>query len=59
METPVEWFVGDDVFDAEAAYRAGVKSIIVRYNSIKPSFRCDYFATSLNEVASFIIKSTN
>lgn len=56
MGIPVEWFVGDDIFDAEAAYGAGLKSIIVRRDGNRPSFKCDYFATSLNEVATFIMR---
>ncbi len=47
---PVEWLVGDDSFDAEAARDAGLKSIIVRRDGHHPSFKCDYFTTSLKGV---------
>ena len=57
MGIPVEWFVGDDSFDAEAALDAGLKSIIVRRDGHRPSFKCDYLVTSLNEVVPLMMKS--
>jgi phosphoglycolate phosphatase-like HAD superfamily hydrolase len=53
---PVKWFIGDTIFDAEAAANAGLKSIIIQHNNYPPSFRHDYFIDSLIEVASIILE---
>lgn len=54
---PVGWLVGDSEYDAIAARDAGIQSIIVRQNGIKPTFEHDYFTTSLKAVASIIKKT--
>jgi len=54
MERSVGWFVGNSRFDTEAAVRAGISSIIVRRDGIRPSFSYDYFISSLNDVPSIV-----
>jgi HAD superfamily hydrolase (TIGR01549 family) len=54
MEGSVGWLVGNSRFDAEAARRAGISSIIVRRDGIRLSFSYDYFVSSLNGVASIV-----
>ena len=44
------WFVGDSSFDAGAAAEAGVPSIIIRRDGVKPGFHHDHFIESLLEV---------
>ncbi|GAG22438.1 unnamed protein product, partial [marine sediment metagenome] len=53
----VGWLVGDSVFDAIAAKDAGIPSIIVRRNGVKPTFDHDYFTSSLRAIASIIKKT--
>lgn len=54
MGVPVRWLVGDSPYDAEAAACAGLHSIIVRRDGIKPSFSHDYFVDSLIKVESIV-----
>jgi HAD superfamily hydrolase (TIGR01509 family) len=56
MERAVGWLVGDMRFDAEAARRAGLKSIIVRRDGVRPSFTCDYIVDSLIDVESILFE---
>lgn len=56
MGVAVGWLVGDIVFDAEAAKKAGIRSIIVRRDGMRPSFSYDYFVNSLNGVASIVFR---
>ncbi len=44
------WLVGDSSFDAGAAEGAGLSSITIRRDGVRPSFACDYFIESLLEV---------
>jgi phosphoglycolate phosphatase-like HAD superfamily hydrolase len=48
------WLVGDSSFDAGAAERAGLSSITIRRDGVKPSFAHDHFIESLLEVPSII-----
>ena len=48
------WLVGDSSFDADAAARAEVSSIIIRRDGLHPSFDHDYFIESLVQVPSII-----
>lgn len=57
MGVPLGWLVGDTVYDAIAALRAGIKSIIIRRDGERPLFSHDYFVNSLIEVVS-IVKET-
>lgn len=54
MGVTVGWLVGDSIFDAEAASRAGLRSIIVRRDGIRPSYSHDHFVDSLNGVVSIV-----
>ena len=54
MGLEVGWLVGDTVFDAEAAKNAGIRSIIVRRDRVRPSFSRDYFVNSLKSVAPIV-----
>lgn len=54
MEGSAEWFVGNSRYDAEAARRAGISSIIVHRGGKRPSFSFDYFVSSLNDVPSIV-----
>jgi phosphoglycolate phosphatase-like HAD superfamily hydrolase len=54
MGNSIGWLIGDSDFDAEAARRADIKSIIVRRNGMPPTFKYDYFVPSLKEAASII-----
>lgn len=56
MGVVVGWLVGDTSFDAEAAINAGLRSIIVRRDGVRPSFAHDYFVDSLRHVASLVFK---
>ena len=56
MGVAVGWLVGDAMFDAEAAANAGLRSIIVRRDGLRPSFANDYFINSLNRVPSIVFK---
>ncbi len=53
------WLVGDSSFDAGAAERAGLSSITIRRDGVRPSFARDHFIESLLEVASIIGMNTN
>jgi phosphoglycolate phosphatase-like HAD superfamily hydrolase len=44
------WLVGDSSFDAGAAERAGLSSITIRRDGVRPSFAHDHFIESLLEV---------
>jgi len=57
MGVVVGWLVGDMLFDAEAARGAGLKSIIVRRDGVRPRFSYDYFADSLSCVESTVFKN--
>ena len=48
------WLVGDSSFDAGAAEGAGLSSIIIRRNGVRPSFAHDHFIESLFEVPSIL-----
>lgn len=54
MGAAVGWLVGDTAFDAEAAGSAGLGSIIVRRDGMRPSFGHDHFVNSLSDVASIV-----
>jgi HAD superfamily hydrolase (TIGR01549 family) len=54
MGLEVGWLVGDTVFDAEAAKNAGIRSIIVRRDWVRPSFSHDHFVNSLKGVAPIV-----
>jgi len=56
MGVAVGWLVGDAMFDAEAAANAGLRSIIVRRDGLRPSFANDYFINSLSRVPSIVFK---
>jgi len=56
MGVAIGWLVGDAMFDAEAAANAGLRSIIVRRDGMRPSFANDYFINSLNRVPSIVFK---
>jgi len=56
MGVAVGWLVGDAMFDVEAAANAGLRSIIVRRDGMRPSFANDYFINSLNRVPSIVFK---
>ncbi|MFQ6054237.1 MAG: HAD family hydrolase [Candidatus Bathyarchaeia archaeon] len=56
MEVPVGWLVGDTTYDAEAAKRAELRSIIVRRDGIRPSFDHDHFVTTLTGVAPIVFE---
>lgn len=56
MEVDAGWLVGDAVFDAVAAGRAGLRSIIVRRDGMRPSFVHDYFVDSLSCVPSIVFE---
>lgn len=56
MGVAVGWLVGDSAFDAEAASRAGLRSIIVQRDGIRPSYSHDHFVNSLNGVASIVFR---
>lgn len=49
-----EWFVGDTIVDAQATSRAGLRSIIVRRDGMRPSFSHDFFVHSLNYIVSIV-----
>ncbi len=44
------WLVGDSSFDAGAAERAGLSSITIRRDGVRPDFNYDHFIESLLEV---------
>ncbi len=44
------WLVGDSAFDAGAAEGAGLSSITIRRDGVRPSFAHDHFIESLLEV---------
>lgn len=44
------WLVGDSSFDAGAAERAGLSSITIRRDGVRPGFAHDHFIESLLEV---------
>ena len=48
------WLVGDSSFDAGAAERAGLSSITIRRDGVRPSFARDHFIESLLEVPMII-----
>jgi phosphoglycolate phosphatase len=50
MGVEAGWLVGDSSFDAGAAAEAGLSSIIVRRDGVRPGFDHDYFIESLLEV---------
>jgi len=56
MGSEAGWLVGDSAFDAEAARGAGLRSIIIRRDGVRPSFRHDCFVESLNVVSSIVFE---
>jgi phosphoglycolate phosphatase len=56
IKTPVKYLVGDSEYDAGAAKKAGLESIIIRRDGIKPPFNHDHFIRSLNQIESLICK---
>ncbi|MGD2200615.1 MAG: HAD-IA family hydrolase [Candidatus Bathyarchaeota archaeon] len=48
MAVKAGWLVGDAPFDAGAARAAGIPSIIVRRDGVRPDFEHDYFIDSLD-----------
>ncbi|MEE8354511.1 MAG: HAD-IA family hydrolase, partial [Candidatus Bathyarchaeia archaeon] len=44
------WLIGDSSFDAGAAERAGLSSITIRRDGVRPGFARDHFIESLLEV---------
>ena len=52
------WLVGDAMFDAGAAKEAGISSIIVKRDGVKPNFDYDHFIESLDKLH-LIIRSTS
>jgi len=44
------WLVGDSSFDAGAAKEAGLSSIIIQRNGVRPSYSHDHFIKSLLEL---------
>lgn len=49
------WLVGDAPFDARAASNAGMESIIIRRDGVRPDFEHDRFIRSLEEVSPIIL----
>lgn len=50
MGVEAGWLVGDSAFDAGAAEGAGLSSITIRRDGVRPSFAHDHFIESLLEV---------
>jgi phosphoglycolate phosphatase len=48
------WLVGDSSFDAGAAEGAGISSIIIRRDGVRPGFDYDHFVESLLEVPTIL-----
>jgi len=55
MEGTIGWLIGDIVYDTEAATDSKLKSIIIRRNGVRPSFRYDYFVNSLADVLPIVL----
>jgi HAD superfamily hydrolase (TIGR01509 family) len=51
------WLVGDSSFDAGAAEGAGLSSIIIRRDGVRPDFDHDHFVESLLEVPPILVMS--
>ena len=52
--TKIGWLIGDSLFDAEAASRSEIISLIIRRDGIRPDFYHDYFIESLDEIFSIL-----
>jgi phosphoglycolate phosphatase len=50
MGAKAGWLIGDSSFDAGAAEGAGLSSITIRRDGVKPSFDHDYFIASLYDL---------
>ncbi|MGD2142323.1 MAG: HAD-IA family hydrolase [Candidatus Bathyarchaeota archaeon] len=54
MGAQAGWLVGDSHFDAVAAQRSGIFSIIVRRDGVRPDFKHDCFIDSLDSLPSML-----
>ena len=56
LQMDVGWLVGDSAFDAEAAYKAGLRFILIRRDGAHPDFEHDFFIKSLEEVPPIVLR---
>ncbi len=57
--TRIGWLIGDSSFDAEAASRSEIISLIIRRDGIRPDFYHDHFIKSLDEIFSILELGSN
>jgi HAD superfamily hydrolase (TIGR01549 family) len=54
LYTKAGWLIGDSSFDAEAANRSEIISLIIRRDGVRPDFHHDHFIKSLDEIFSIL-----
>lgn len=52
--TKVGYLVGDSRFDSEAAFRAIIKSIVLRRNRSLPSYKFDFLIHSFIQITNLV-----